>query len=72
MATATYTMTPAMLAEAAALRRGGGPPVDASKLKDIGLPKTVVIDTDADQKYVIVELKTTPPIYFVRGSRNAG
>ena len=69
---ATYTMTPAMLAEAAALRHGGGPPIEASKLKEIALPKTVVIDSDADQKYVIIELKTSPPIYFVRGSRNAG
>lgn len=69
-----YVMSPEMLAKAAELRRGGpAEPADLAALSKLKLPPPVVADEDVDQKYVLMEIKTSgpTPLYFVRGSIHA-
>jgi hypothetical protein len=63
------TTTAADMAEAAKVRHGEGDALGPSTKKS--LPRRVIVDEGAVQKYVLVQAKLSPPVYFVRGNMNA-
>ena len=64
------TTSAADKAEAAKVRTGAGSSEDAHQALS-KLPARVKIDEDEVQKYVLVQVKLDPPIYFVRGDAQA-
>ena len=65
------TTNAADMAEAARIRRGGAGGSSSSKPAGRELPRRVIVDEGEVQKYVLVQAKLDPPVYFVRGDATA-